>query len=617
MRAPRVHERPPDGGWGWMILVSNFATCSIIFGVQKSFGVFFVEFREYFGETSGGTAWINSIMSAIAHGGGALAVPLSVRFGTRPVVMVGGVLSSLGLVLSTFANSVLYLYFSLGVLTGLSYAMVYVPSVTMLGRYFDKRRALVNGIALSGSGATFALAPICQLLEQVRSWYGVCIQNWSLSHLGYPKRVADETTRLGYPKRAADKATHLVYVPKRAGRCRNYPSGISNKVADKTIALGYPKLATGKNTHQGYPEQEYGWRGALLLLGGVTLNLCVSGALLRPIVLAADLVSHDPSAHTQIEPSTQLAIGTSTRESPEQNDLERNRIKEQGNFSRIQRKQFDVSLLKKRRFLLFASADLLSSFSYLIPYVHVVPCARYRGIDETKAPFLLSVAGITEVLARVFSGWFSDLKIISKLHVYMMFIGLNALACFLFPLATSYPSLLAYSVAMGTCTGGFRALIMPLVADTVGVVRMPNALGLTLVCEGVGILLGPPVAGWLYDATDNYNSSFFVAGGCFVASLLPLCGLSYLNRTQKRDSDACSTDQRTEPATDTCSSLSVQRLRVSGRITTLVATVTKPLLNSPSTGTNHAFTARGCVTQAKTRRSPSCGQGRGTDNSRL
>ncbi|XP_078703439.1 monocarboxylate transporter 13-like [Branchiostoma floridae x Branchiostoma belcheri] len=466
MRAPRVHERPPDGGWGWMILVSNFATCSIIFGVQKSFGVFFVEFREYFGETSGGTAWINSIMSAIAHGGGALAVPLSVRFGTRPVVMVGGVLSSLGLILSTFANSVLYLYFSLGVLTGLSYAMVYVPSVTMLGRYFDKRRALVNGIALSGSGATFALAPICQLLEQ-----------------------------------------------------------------------------------------EYGWRGALLLLGGVTLNLCVSGALLRPIVLAADLVSHDPSAHTQIEPSTQLAIGTSTREYPEQNDLERNRIKEQGNFSRIQRKQFDVSLLKKRRFLLFASADLLSSFSYLIPYVHVVPCARYRGIDETKAPFLLSVAGITEVLARVFSGWFSDLKIISKLHVYMMFIGLNALACFLFPLATSYPSLLAYSVAMGTCTGGFRALIMPLVADTVGVVRMPNALGLTLVCEGVGILLGPPVAGWLYDATDNYNSSFFVAGGCFVASLLPLCGLSYLSRVHQNDSDACSTNQRTEPATDTCSSV--------------------------------------------------------------
>eukprot|EP00058_Branchiostoma_floridae_P015232 XP_002600720.1 hypothetical protein BRAFLDRAFT_123499 [Branchiostoma floridae] len=294
--------------------------------------------------------------------------------------MVGGVLSCLGLVLSTFANSILYLYFSLGVLTGLSYAMVFAPSVAMLGRYFDKRRALVNGIALSGSGATFALAPVCQLLEQT-----------------------------------------------------------------------------------------YGWRGALLLLGGVTLNLCVSGALLRPIVLAADVVSRDPSPRTPIEPESISHL--------------------------THRKHFDVTLLKKRRFLLFASADLLSSFSYLIPYVHVVPCARYRGIDETKAPFLLSVAGITEVLARVFSGWFSDLKIISKLHVYMMFIALNALACFLFPLATSYPALLAYSVAMGTCTGGFRALIMPLVADTVGVVRMPNAFGLTLVCEGVGILLGPPVAG--------------------------------------------------------------------------------------------------------------------------
>ncbi|XP_078572993.1 monocarboxylate transporter 13-like [Branchiostoma floridae x Branchiostoma japonicum] len=471
MRARRVHERPPDGGWGWMILLSNFVMCACVFGVQKSFGVFFVEFREYFGESSGGTAWINSIMSAVAHGGGALAVPLSVRFGTRPVVMVGGVLSCLGLVLSTFANSILYLYFSLGVITGLSYAMVFAPSVAMLGRYFDKRRALVNGIALSGSGATFALAPVCQLLEQT-----------------------------------------------------------------------------------------YGWRGALLLLGGLTLNLCVSGALLRPIVLAADVVSRDPSPRTPIEPGEQLSIGTSSKRTHHhENDVERSNINHESkreNFSRLaHRKHFDITLLKKRRFLLFASADLLSSFSYLIPYVHVVPCARYRGIDETKAPFLLSVAGITEVLARVFSGWFSDLKIISKLHVYMMFIALNALACFLFPLATSYPALLAYSVAMGTCTGGFRALIMPLVADTVGVVRMPNAFGLTLVCEGVGILLGPPVAGWLYDATENYNSSFFVAGGCFVASLVPLCGLSYLNRTLQRDSViATPIEQENEPSDVLCGS---------------------------------------------------------------
>ncbi|CAH1237914.1 SLC16A4 [Branchiostoma lanceolatum] len=467
MREQRVHDRPPDGGWGWIILISNFIMCACVFGVQKSFGVFFVEFREYFGETSGGTAWINSIMSAVAHGGGALAVPLSVRFGTRPVVMVGGVLSCLGLVLSTFADSILYLYFSLGVLTGLSYALVFAPSVAMLGRYFDKRRALVNGIALSGSGATFALAPICQLLEQ-----------------------------------------------------------------------------------------EYGWRGALLLLGGVTLNLCVSGALLRPIVLAADVVSRDPSPHhTPIEPGKQLSIGTS-EDCRQQNDLERNNKNERESFSRTHRKHFDVTLLKKRRFLLFATADLLSSFSYLIPYVHVVPCARTRGIDETKAPFLLSVAGITEVLARVFSGWFSDLKIISKLHVYMIFIALNALACFLFPLATSYPALLAYSVAMGTCTGGFRALIMPLVADTVGVVRMPNAFGLTLVCEGIGILLGPPVAGWLYDATENYNSSFFVAGGCFVASLVPLCGLSYLNRAHKRDSINFAETLQDNPSTaDPCGSV--------------------------------------------------------------
>lgn len=43
---------------------------------------------------------------------------LSTRWGARPVVMVGGVLTSLGFVFSAFARSLLHLYLGLGVLAG-------------------------------------------------------------------------------------------------------------------------------------------------------------------------------------------------------------------------------------------------------------------------------------------------------------------------------------------------------------------------------------------------------------------------------------------------------------------------------------------------------------------
>lgn len=43
---------------------------------------------------------------------------LSTRWGARPIVMVGGILTSLGFVFSAFARSLLHLYLGLGVLAG-------------------------------------------------------------------------------------------------------------------------------------------------------------------------------------------------------------------------------------------------------------------------------------------------------------------------------------------------------------------------------------------------------------------------------------------------------------------------------------------------------------------
>ena len=39
---------PPDGGWGWMVVFSSFIIHIIADGIVYSFGIFFVEFVDYF-----------------------------------------------------------------------------------------------------------------------------------------------------------------------------------------------------------------------------------------------------------------------------------------------------------------------------------------------------------------------------------------------------------------------------------------------------------------------------------------------------------------------------------------------------------------------------------------
>lgn len=51
LRKSRSHTsvRPPDGGWGWVIVFASFIISMIADGISFSFGIFFVDLSNYFG----------------------------------------------------------------------------------------------------------------------------------------------------------------------------------------------------------------------------------------------------------------------------------------------------------------------------------------------------------------------------------------------------------------------------------------------------------------------------------------------------------------------------------------------------------------------------------------
>ena len=62
--------KPPDGGYGWVIVMSSFLLQAVGGGVAFSFGVFFVEFLLAFNQGKGTTAWIGSINTGLLFGAG-------------------------------------------------------------------------------------------------------------------------------------------------------------------------------------------------------------------------------------------------------------------------------------------------------------------------------------------------------------------------------------------------------------------------------------------------------------------------------------------------------------------------------------------------------------------
>lgn len=60
-----VYIAPPDGGWGWMVVLSSFLIHVIADGIVYSFGVFLMEFVDYFNAGRGAVSWIGALQPAV------------------------------------------------------------------------------------------------------------------------------------------------------------------------------------------------------------------------------------------------------------------------------------------------------------------------------------------------------------------------------------------------------------------------------------------------------------------------------------------------------------------------------------------------------------------------
>ena len=102
---------------------------------------------------------------------GPVASYMTNRLGWRLSTVIGSILATAGLCLSAMAPSVVFLYFTAGVLLGLGLGIIYLPRLDCITQYFDKRRPFVTGVAICGSGiGTFIFAPLTDHLLETYDW---------------------------------------------------------------------------------------------------------------------------------------------------------------------------------------------------------------------------------------------------------------------------------------------------------------------------------------------------------------------------------------------------------------------------------------------------------------
>src|SRR2546427_10821404 len=156
----------------WMVVGAVWVPLAIASGLYFSFPVFFVALLEEFGWSRGATAAAFSISSVVQ---GALSPMIGIlvdRLGPRRVMLGGACLLGAACVLSSRIGSLWSLYLIVGVLaaTGLC-AVSWVPSGTLIARWFTERRSSMLGLAFSGMGAgVLVMGPLAPWLITGHGW---------------------------------------------------------------------------------------------------------------------------------------------------------------------------------------------------------------------------------------------------------------------------------------------------------------------------------------------------------------------------------------------------------------------------------------------------------------
>lgn len=143
------------GRWTLVILGMIINLC---LGSVYSWSVFVKPLTAYFTGTLGQSVTASEILLpfSVFLAFFAIAMPLTGKFidqlGPRTVTIIGGILTGLGWLLSSFAGSVQWLYLFYGVIAGVGVGIAYGVPVAVAARWFPDRRGLAVGLTVLGFG---------------------------------------------------------------------------------------------------------------------------------------------------------------------------------------------------------------------------------------------------------------------------------------------------------------------------------------------------------------------------------------------------------------------------------------------------------------------------------
>ncbi|XP_008071521.1 monocarboxylate transporter 6 [Carlito syrichta] len=291
--------------------------------------------------------------------------------------------------------------------------------------------------------------------------------------------------------------------------------------------------------------EDLGWRGAFLVFGGVILHCCVCGAILRPVAshVAPETREGPPPAPKTPALGCLAMCGRTLR----------------------RHLAFDV-LWHNTHYRVFTLGVMWMILGFPLPHVFLVPYAMRHGVGEPQAALLISIIGLSNIILRPMAGLLALQRGFASHRKYLFALSvlLNGLTNLVCAASADFWVLVGYCLVYSVSMSGIGALVFQVLMDIVPMDRFPSALGLFTILDGAAILISPPLAGFLLDATDNFSYVFYMSSFFLISAALFMGGSFYaLEKKERQGRQAKEEEAIKQAALEQC--LTLEGRDVSGK----------------------------------------------------
>src|SRR6266550_8832070 len=157
--------------YGWVIVGAGIVVTCVGFGAMLSLSIFLQPMAQAMGWSRTGIATA-ALLNFLCMGAGAFVWgALSDRFGTRAVVLTGGLLLGLGLVTASRATTLGEFQLLFGVIVGVASGSFYAPMTATTARWFTRHRSLAVALVSAGlSVGSTVMAPLARWMITTYDW---------------------------------------------------------------------------------------------------------------------------------------------------------------------------------------------------------------------------------------------------------------------------------------------------------------------------------------------------------------------------------------------------------------------------------------------------------------